>query len=112
MKQVFVRKEVITIDANTLQHDITIDQMYNLLENMGAQPIRQSDDCIISKTICHNGDSHKLYYYDNSKRFTCYTGNCGTGFSIYDLVQWSRGIDFYPALQYICDVLEIGRAHV
>lgn len=43
----------------------------------------------ISKTICHNhaGEgSYKLYYYDNTKLFRCYT-DCGTSFDIYELVR-------------------------
>lgn len=41
------------------------------------------------ETICHNdiGDSHKkkLYYYDNTKLFRCYT-DCGDAFDIFELV--------------------------
>ena len=37
---------------------------------------------LIFRTICHHGDSHKLYYYVETKTFHCYT-NCGT-MSVFD----------------------------
>ena len=52
---------------------------------MGGEPILKGDT-LLCKTICHNGNSHKLYYYDNTKLFRCFT-DCGDSFDIYALVQ-------------------------
>lgn len=50
----------------------------------------EKEDCLILPTICHNEDpieaSKKLYYYDNSKLFFCYT-ECNESFDIFDLVK-------------------------
>ena len=52
-----------------------------LLEHFGVREneVSYGNDSIIFPTICHNelinNPSHKLYYYESSKRFYCYT-NC------------------------------------
>jgi len=72
-----------------LKKELTLEQIYDLLTELGAEPIFK-DNCIICKTICHNSDlanaSHKLYYYPNTHLFHCYTGCGDASFDIYDLV--------------------------
>ena len=72
-----------------LKKELTLEQIYDLLTELGAEPILK-DNCIICKTICHNSDlanaSHKLYYYSNTHLFHCYTGCGDASFDIYDLV--------------------------
>ena len=76
-------------DKEELKKELTLEQVYDLLTELGAEPILK-DNCIISKTICHNSDlanaSHKLYYYPNTHLFHCYTGCGDASFDIYDLV--------------------------
>lgn len=72
-----------------LKEELTLEQIYDLLTELGAEPILK-DNCIICKTICHNSDlanaSHKLYYYSNTNLFHCYTGCGDTSFDIYGLI--------------------------
>lgn len=82
-----------------IRNAITTDNILCLLEELGAQPRYHNGDVIISKTICHDGDSHKLYYYINSHNFHCYT-NCGS-FDIFDLIKKVFNIDFIQAIYYI-----------
>ena len=42
------------------------------------------NDIIVAQTVCHGGHSHKLYYYENTKLFRCYT-QCNDGY--FDLFQ-------------------------
>jgi hypothetical protein len=76
-------------DKEELKKELTLEQIYDLLTELGAEPILK-DNCIICKTICHNSDlanaSHKLYYYPNTHLFHCYTGCGDASFDIYDLV--------------------------
>ena len=76
-------------DKEELKKELTLEQVYDLLTELGAEPILK-DNCIICKTICHNSDltnaSHKLYYYSNTHLFHCYTGCGDASFDIYDLV--------------------------
>ena len=76
-------------DKDTLKENLTIEEVFDLVSELGGEPILK-DNCIICKTICHNSDltdaSHKLYYYSNTHLFHCYTGCGDASFDIYDLV--------------------------
>lgn len=64
---------------------IEIEDVCTLLEYLDAEPQMYSD-YIIAKTICHNGDSRKLYYYAESGLFKCYT-HCEDAFDVFELIQ-------------------------
>lgn len=70
-------------EIEEIKNRISTEQIFELLYSLGAEPIRK-DGVIICKTICHGGDSHKLYYYENTKLFRCYT-QCSDGY--FDLFQ-------------------------
>ena len=58
-----------------IKNNLTIDQVYEFLAEMGGEP-QLHDEIIISRTICHNPPGHgsfKLYYYNNTKLFRCFT---------------------------------------
>lgn len=73
-------------DAAKIREQLDVDDVFYVLEYLGAEPIYLNDSTITAKTICHGGDSHKLYYYDSSHLFNCYSGDCGT-FDIFDLIR-------------------------
>jgi DNA primase len=52
------------------------------------------------QTVCHHGDSHKLYYYEETKEFHCYT-SCSENMDIYELVGRARKISFPQAVQFV-----------
>lgn len=75
----------------------------------GAEP-EYTDKGIVAHTICHNPigrGSRKLYYYDSTRLFICYT-HCGT-FDIFDLCikvkKIQDGVDWvlYDAMAFIAD---------
>ena len=76
-------------EKDNLKISLTIEQVFEFCEDFGGEPQMSSDGTFfISKTICHNAageGSHKLYYYDNTKLFFCYT-DCGDRFDIYELL--------------------------
>ena len=93
-----------------IKNSLTVDQITDLLMTLGADPV-QKGDLIMCRTICHGGDSHKLYYYDNTKLFRCYT-ECSDTFDIFQLVVKieSTGGRNYPlpkAINYICNYFGI-----
>ncbi|MGN0992838.1 MAG: hypothetical protein ACI4PE_02845 [Bacilli bacterium] len=93
-----------------IKNNLTLDQIESLLFDLGAEPYRQGN-IIISKTICHCGESHKLFYYDNTKLFRCYT-ECSDIFDIFELiikVQKILGNDFtlFKALKFIINFFNI-----
>lgn len=90
--------------SENIKNNLTIEQVRDLLFALGGDPALK-DEIIVSRTICHNGHSHKLFYYNNTKLFKCYT-ECSDTFDIYDLIirnKKSEGIDFtlYQAIQFI-----------
>ena len=71
-----------------IKNDLTLDQVFQLLVDLGGEPQIYNNSYIISRTICHNPPgqgSFKLYYYDNTKLFRCYT-ECGDAFDIFQLI--------------------------
>ena len=63
------------IDKDTLKESLTIEDVFNYVTELGGEP-HMMNGFFISKTICHNpiGEgSYKLYYYDNTHLFKCYT---------------------------------------
>ena len=82
------------------------EEVFNLLEYLEAEP-KMSPDSIVCKTICHGGDSHKLYYYFNSNLFRCYTGDCGV-FDIFELFEKVKDITFSKAVDFVVDFCKLG----
>ena len=91
--------------SENIKNSLTIEQIKELLYALGGDPILKGD-LLISRTICHGGQSHKLYYYDNTKLFRCYT-ECSDTFDVYDFIIKNKknmeGIDFTlgQAIQFI-----------
>lgn len=87
-----------------IKNNLTINQIHDFLAEMGGDP-QIHGEMIISRTICHNPPGHgsfKLYYYNNTKLFKCYTDCPEPSFDIFELtlkikklakatiVYWSR----------------------
>ena len=100
---------MINLDKVEIRKTATVEQIFNLLEDWGGEP-KLTDFGIVSATICHNepGEgSHKLYYYDNSKFFKCYTGCANDIFDIFELaikvmqIQYNIEWDLNEAVRFI-----------
>lgn len=98
-------------DKEQVKDSLTIDDVFDILEELGAEPQYQKDNTLICKTICHNhGDdiydaSHKLYYYSDNSMFHCYT-HCGA-FDIFELIQKVKGVDFDSAIFYVVNFFNL-----
>lgn len=95
-------------DKSEIRNSLTTDNIFELLQEWGGEP-EYADFGIISATICHNppGEgSHKLYYYENSGLFKCYTG-CDSIFDIFELtikvmgIQQHKVYDLNEAVRFI-----------
>ncbi|MBN1074675.1 hypothetical protein DVV91_10010 [Clostridium botulinum] len=78
---------------------ITEEDVIEIMNDLGCSYQKNETDYIIFDTICHGGNSKKLWFYKDSKIFSCFTC-CGT-MSIYDLVMNVKGICFKDAYNYI-----------
>lgn len=72
-------------NKDEIKNSLTIEQIEELLVEFGGEPIRKGDT-LISKTICHGGETHKLYYFSNTALFHCFT-DCGESFDIFELTR-------------------------
>lgn len=74
-------------DKDEIKNLLTPDMVFDCIQDCGGSP-RKTPFGFISATICHNriGEgSHKLYYYENTRLFRCYTG-CDATFDIFELI--------------------------
>lgn len=93
-------------NKDDVKEQIDIEDVYNLLEYFDAEP-QMFNTYITAKTICHGGDSHKLYYYENTQLFKCFTESCGT-FDIFELVQKVQQInDLNQAIYFVVNFLNL-----
>lgn len=95
-------------DKKEIKEQLSLDDVYQLLVEWGGEP-EYTPFGIISATICHNtpGEgSRKLYFYQNSNLFHCFTG-CNDSFDIFELaikvarIQKNKDIDLNEAVRFI-----------
>lgn len=99
-------------DKTKLKDALEIENIFDLLVEFGGDP-EYTDFGIISQTICHNlpnEGSRKLYYYEDSGLFFCYTGGCDEpSFDIFELAikvarnQKNQEWELYDAMRYIAE---------
>ena len=99
---------MLVFDKLKIREALTDENIYDLLQEWGGDPSRDTFG-YTSATICHNppGEgSRKLYYYENTGLFRCYTG-CDSYFDIFELttkvakIQWNQEFDLNDAVRWI-----------
>lgn len=92
------------IDSKELLEHFNTEEIVNLLNEFGS-PIydrgttSDGEEFLTFRTVCHCGQSHKLYFYTTSKKFYCYT-NCGS-MSLYDLVGRVKRCEFKDSFNFL-----------
>lgn len=101
-------------DKKAIREELSIDDYFQLVTEWGGNP-EFTPFGFISDTICHNppGEgSRKLYFYENSDLFKCYT-DCDCAFDIFELtikvaqIQSNRKIDLNDAVRYLATKFNI-----
>lgn len=92
-------------NVESIKNQINEDNVITLMDSLGADFNYQSQDQIRFKSICHNSNSYKLYYFINTNSFYCFRE--GKSFDAISLVQHVKHIDFNQAVSYICSVLHL-----
>lgn len=75
------------VDKSALKNAMSIENVYSFLTGLGVHGYYADEEKLVFETCCHNhlGEgSNKLYYYDNTKLFYCFT-SCGY-FDIFELL--------------------------
>lgn len=95
-----------------IKNNLTIEQIYNFLAEMGGEP-QLHDEIIVSRTICHNPPGHgsfKLYYYNNTKLFRCFTECSEQGaFDIFQLTLKIKKLEGAVITYWSKDAVEVTR---
>lgn len=96
-----------SISEQSLIKRLTSSDIIKLIEYLGVpeNALRFGNDSIIIPTICHNelydNASHKLYYYESTKRFYCYTHCKAMGVIEFIINAYkARGIKYNNAQAY------------
>ncbi len=92
-------------NVESIKNQINEDNVIILMDSLGADFNYQSQDQIRFKSICHNSNSYKLYYFINTNSFYCFRE--GKSFDAISLVQHVKHLDFNQAISYICSVLHL-----
>lgn len=99
---------MLVYDKIKIREALTSENVFDLLQEFGGDPSREVFG-FTSATICHNppGEgSRKLYYYENTGLFKCFTG-CDEYFDPFQLVikvakiQWDQEFDLNDAVRWI-----------
>lgn len=108
---------MLIFDKQEIKNKISIDDVYSFLVDFGGEP-EYVPTGLISRTICHNDirtetASRKLYYYENSGLFHCFSGCEEPSFDIFELIikvmtlQNEKQYTLNDAIRYIANRLGI-----
>lgn len=97
------------IDKDLLKDSLTTEDINKIVTSLNGEigkPDPKGNP--VYSTICHNGCNHKMYYYDNSKQFNCYT-QCNH-FDVYELVIKAKETQgytysFYEAIKWVSETV-------
>jgi DNA primase len=93
------------IDVQSIKSQITQDNIIVLMDSLGADYNFASSQEIHFKSICHNSDSYKLYWYKNNNGGNFYCHRDAKSWDVISLVEHIKNINFQDALLYICKTL-------
>lgn len=100
------------IDSEELMELITVDDIKQIMKDLGSEYCNESNpNQLIFEAICHGSNSHKLYYYTDSKTFHCFS-QCGCNYSLFDLIQTVLGLDgFKESFKYVLNFKGINNTY-
>ena len=100
---------MIVFDKHEIRESLSLEDIFGLLHEWGGDP-EYAVFGILCSTICHNAPgegSRKLYFYENTGLFKCYTGCENSTFDIFELtmkianIQWHKEYDLNDAVRWI-----------
>lgn len=94
------------MDAKSIKEMLSEEDITELLVELGSAYPKNSKDALMFTTICHGGDSSKLYYYPETHTFRCYT-HCSCNYDVFSLVEKVLEVEFNEAFNYICNMFNI-----
>lgn len=97
------------LDSNKVKDMLTPEDVIKLCSSLQGYESQLRDNYgnpIFCTSICHGGDSEKLYYFIDSKKFFCFT--CNSSYDIFELVRRAKGFEtFKEAYKYVVDFFKL-----
>lgn len=88
------------MDRDELLSLYTTEDVISLMTELGSNyPQRDHQGNYIFTTVCHGGDSAKLWYYPESKCCMCFS--CCGSLSLFDVVSGALNMDFGESFKYL-----------
>lgn len=88
---------LLSMERKNIYESLTLDNVEKFLISLGVQVDRYSDH-LVCPTICHNpledAETMKLYYYQENKKFHCYT-ECNENMTIFELYKRYMKLNHY-----------------
>lgn len=100
------------LDIQSIKSQINADNIIDLMDSLGADYNFASSHEIHFRSICHDSDSHKLYWYDDGSGGRLHCHRDGETWDVIGFVEFIKHLDFIPAVEYICQTLGINANEV
>jgi len=87
-------------------NELTEEQVITVLKALGSDTYKiDNEGNLIFRSVCHQSDSFKLYYFVSNKNFFCFRDS--ESFNIFSLVMAVKDLEFFEAYRYVCNLLHI-----
>lgn len=84
-----------------IEERLTDQDVIDILSEFSEfSPKPHPNGLIFGTDICHGGDSHKLYYYSDSKHFHCFS-ECNRNYSIFQLIAKIKHCSIQEAINFV-----------
>lgn len=94
------------IKAEDLLGMLTDDDITKIMNELGSDEPTSVKGALVFESICHGSDSHKLYWYRNTKRFHCWS--CCGNMSLWQVICYVKGWDiqedFFKAVVFVAKI--------
>lgn len=87
---------------------LSVEDITRLVVSLGSDDpgYDNQGNLMFSTSVCHGGDSHKLYFFPSSKMFHCFT-HCGS-MDLFELVRRAKDLpDFISAFKYVVEFFKL-----
>lgn len=97
------------LDSNKVKDMLTPEDIVKLCSELQGYETNLYDSYgnpIFNTSICHGGDSEKLYYFTDSKKFFCFT--CNSSYDVFELVRRAKKFEtFKEAYKYVVEFFKL-----
>ena len=94
------------IDAQELKSRLTINDTLRLLEYFGFELRKETAECYIFSSYCHNSNSSKLHVYKSSNTLHCFV--CGN-LDILSIIQDQEGLTLPEAIEWAENFFQLNK---